>query len=216
VSAARKLIDDLRAAGVRVTRRGDRLHVVADATLTPERKAWLAEHKTELLAELDHGDADIADTLRLLAGAEGVDPALIEALQPADLEGCHGLPDEVLRCYVRAVRDTDLREHGKRPADETAMAMCAHCGPVWIHPDVADVLPTVRGWPVCAGCAWCHVGNRSAMSRPAVTCGGCEHFVRDVLNPAQGMGRCSIGCEPQRPWPCAEHECEKFRPRGAA
>lgn len=42
MSAARKLIDDLRAAGVRVTRRGDRLHVVADATLTPERKAWLA------------------------------------------------------------------------------------------------------------------------------------------------------------------------------
>jgi len=53
VTDATALIADLRARGVEVEPRGDKLHLTADeGTLTPDLLAVVAEHKAELLAAL--------------------------------------------------------------------------------------------------------------------------------------------------------------------
>jgi ribosomal protein L40E len=53
MSDAMALIADLRARGVEVEPRGDKLHLTADeGTLTPDLLAVVAEHKAELLAAL--------------------------------------------------------------------------------------------------------------------------------------------------------------------
>ena len=155
------------------------------------------------------------DRLHRLADAEGIDPALIDRLDDDDLTGCIGLSTDTLAAYVRALRDSDLRERGKVPADETARALCRSCGPVWVAPEVAAVAPVVDSWPRLLGCPWCHVKNRKAMCRPQVRCGDCQHFACDTVNPAQGMGHCSAGCDPERPYPIVKHECSRFSPRGA-
>jgi hypothetical protein len=108
----------------------------------------------------------IRTRLLVLARAERVDATVICALADADIAACDGLPVETLRAYVRALHDTDLRERGQRPDDETARALCEHCGPVWIAPEVAAVAPMVDGWPRVIGCPWCHVRNRQTIPRP--------------------------------------------------
>jgi hypothetical protein len=55
------------------------------------------------------------------------------------------------------------------PPDETAAAICQHCGPIWLHPAVGSVAPVVDGWPRVLGCPWCHVKNRDALPRPLLT-----------------------------------------------
>jgi hypothetical protein len=53
MSARHKLTDELARRGVRVTRHGDQLEVIADAgALTESRLHWLRAHKAELLIEL--------------------------------------------------------------------------------------------------------------------------------------------------------------------
>src|SRR5450631_3063583 len=103
--------------------------------------------------------------LLALADAECVDSVLVHRLPDADLFECHGLPSETLRAYVRALGDSELREHGKVPADETAHALCRSCGPVWLNPQVVAVATVVDGWPRVLGCPWCHVRNRVAIPR---------------------------------------------------
>lgn len=154
---------------------------------------------------------------RLLAAirAESLPESLIAA-HDGTPDQLAELSDTLLRTYTRMLHETRLREQGKRPESETAVALCKHCGPVWVHPDVATVLPVVRGWPTCVGCPWCHVRHRAGMSRPKITCGNCRHFVRDALNPAQGAGRCNVGHSPERPWPMVQHVCDGFGPRGGA
>lgn len=157
-----------------------------------------------------------------LADAEGFERSQVEALAPADLDGCADLPDAALRAYLHALRDAGLRERGRVPVDETAPALCAHCGPVWLHPAVAAVAPVVAGWPRVLGCPWCHAGSGEngfrAVPRPPVACTDCRHFVRDPVNPAGGMGRCNTGCEPlpSEPlhYPHAKRQCGRFDPRG--
>jgi hypothetical protein len=70
-----------------------------------------------------------------------------------------------LRAYVRALRDADLRRHGRVPPDETAQALCVACGPVWVAPGVAAVAPKVAGWCRLLGCPWCHV-RRAGLAVP--------------------------------------------------
>ena len=50
--------------------------------------------------------------------------------------------------------DTAERRAGRVPAGDTARMLCNGCGPVWIHPTIADVLPVVGGWPRALGCPW--------------------------------------------------------------
>jgi len=127
------------------------------------------------------------------------------------------LDESALRAYVRVLRDSDLRERGQRPDDETAAILCARCGPVFAAPEVAAVLPVIAGLPTAAGCAWC--GNRKRalpIPRPPMTCGSCAHFERDTLNPFGGIGRCTVARAqlPSEPpcYPFAKRTCADWRP----
>jgi hypothetical protein len=158
-ATAETLIRDLSARGVRLSRNGDKLRVEAPAgVLTPTLRAMLLEAKPAIL----HGrpDARARERLLGLAAVEGIDPVLVHALTAGDLASCIEHTDDVLRAYLRALRDTALRERGWAPDDETATIRCARCGPVYAHPAVARVLPVVNGLPTAVGCTWCH--NRGA------------------------------------------------------
>jgi hypothetical protein len=134
------------------------------AQQTPENRA------TNVLRGGEHAQQPVQHPLRGhlidLAAAEGIDAELIRRLPAEDVEGCQGLSDGVLTAYVRAVRDSDLRECGRVPADETAAAMCRHCGPVFVAPEIASAAPIVDGWPRVLGCSWCHTRNRASIPRP--------------------------------------------------
>ncbi|MBB6246183.1 hypothetical protein [Rhodanobacter sp. A1T4] len=66
-------------------------------------------------------------------------------------------------------RDTDDRHAGRVPAGDTAAMHCELCGPVWIHPSIAEVLPVVDHWPRALGCPWCFVRKAGGyIPRPSV------------------------------------------------
>ncbi len=158
-ATAETLIRDLSARGVRLSRNGDRLRV--EGAITPEDRQALAEAKPAILATLTRG------RLRALADGEGIERTHVDALPAADVDTCAELPDETLRAYLRALRDTRLRERGQVPPNETATIRCAHCGPVFAAPEVAVVLPIIAGLPTAAGCHWCHVRARGqSIPRP--------------------------------------------------
>ena len=207
-ATAHDLIHDLANQGIQLSRRGDRLRVeTAIGTLSDDLLEHLAAHKPELLARV---------RLRELADAEGFPTSLVDALTVADLEGCDGLTDDTLRAYLRCLRDSDLREHGKVPPDETATAICRSCGPVWVAPEVAAVAPKIGGFARLLGCPWCHI-NRTIIPRPKVKCSECRRFVADTVNPAAGIGTCLADHKPSpnEPmcYPHAERECASFIPR---
>jgi TubC N-terminal docking domain len=215
MTAAVDLLRDLTRSGVRLERRGDRLHVEAPAgTLTADLRQVLTDRKAELLGVLTESDGTLSALrahLFALAGAEGIDAALVRFLPDAGVAECAGLSDETLRAYVLALRDSALRLQGKVPADETAAIHCAHCGPVWAHPAVAAVLPIVDRWSRALGCPWCHIRKAGgAIPRPPVCCGDCANFTRDNVNPSGGIGHCAAGCKPLRPWPNVSHNCKSF------
>lgn len=95
----------------------------------------------------------------LLALADGLrlDRAIVQRLTTADLADCAGFPADALRAYVLALDDTATRQAGRVPLDDTAAILCQHCGPVYVHPAIAAVLPVVNGWPRALGCPWCFV-----------------------------------------------------------
>ena len=157
----------------------------------------------------------ISPTERLLAAlrAQGLPDEWL-GLDHGDDNGLAALTDKQLYGYVAMLANTDLRERGKQPVDETAAALCRSCGPIWLAPEVAAVAPIVDGWPRVLGCPWCHVKNRRAIPRPPVACCDCRHFIRDAINPAGGMGRCNSGADPDRPTPMATRECVTFQPSG--
>lgn len=217
-AAAEILIHELAERGVRLTKNADRLRVeAAPGIVTPELRLALSEHKAELLASLS---ADpIRDRLLRLAAVDSIDPAILHSLPDEDVRACADLPDKSLRAYVRALAETDLRERGVQPDGETARALCAHCGPVWLTPEVAAVAPVVAGWPRVLGCPWCHVEARRSIPRPLVACGDCERFKRDEINPAGGMGSCGAKRKPfpaePLPYPHAMRRCELHAPEDA-
>lgn len=160
------LIRDLAAHGVRLSRRGDTLHIEAPrGILTDELKKTLTAHKPALLAVLS--GSDLRARLVELAVSEGIDHALIQRLPDTDVDACAGHTDDFVRAYLRGLRDSDLRERGQRPEDESAPAVCARCGPVWLHPAVVAVAPMVEGWGQVLGCPWCFVSNRRGIPRPS-------------------------------------------------
>lgn len=158
----------------------------------------------------------VRERLLTLADAELIDPDLVRRLPESDLRGCTGLPDPTLRAYLHALDDSELRQAGKVPRNETARGLCRHCGPVWLAPEIAAVAPKPNGLPFVLGCPWCHITERSLIPRPPVHCRECTHFVPDTINPAEGMGRCKADRVPSprepMPYPNAARECERFEP----
>ncbi len=189
-----------------------------DGALTEPTKRGFVSSVSVQDGRSQKNEAAPRDRLRRLAAAMCLPVALVDGLAGADLAECAGLPDEVLRAYLHMLRDAALRARGRVPADETAPALCAHCGPVWLAPDVAAVAPVVAGWPRVLGCPWCHVKNRTATPRPLVACEDCRHFAPNAVNTAAGLGQCGAGCEPlpSEPlhYPHAKRQCGRFDPRG--
>lgn len=62
-----------------------------------------------------------------------------------------------LAAYRSMQNDFAERMAGRAPAGDTATMVCTRCGPVYIHPTIAAVLPVVDGWPRALGCPWCFV-----------------------------------------------------------
>lgn len=151
------------------------------------------------------------DRLLILADTAGVDRAHVNGLGAAAVAACAGLDDDQLAAYLCLVRDTTDRLAGRVPAGDTARMLCKGCGPVWIHPTIAEVLPVVDGWPRALGCPWCVARKAGAcIPRPPVTCDGCRHFAPGTINPRAGMGRCNAGKGAH--YPMARHGCGTFDP----
>lgn len=205
MSATPDLIRQLHRSGVRLEARGDSLHVEAlKGAVTPDLRALLINRKTDLLAALDASGA----RARLLAAVAAEYAELIHHLPGADLASSEGLPDSVLRGYVRALATDAERMAGRVPPGDTAAVHCARCGSVWLHPSVAAVLPVVNGWPRALGCPWCHVRKaRGHIPRPPTTCKDCRH---SVTNPTAGVSTCTSGHG--TPCPTPSHGCDDFRP----
>lgn len=157
--------------------------------------------------------AVLADTLKplrahllALATAEGMDANHVHRLHDLDVAACIGLDVRQLADYLALLVDTADRHAGRVPLDDTAAIHCEKCGPVWIHPSIAEVLPVVDGWPRALGCPWCFLRKAGGyIPRPSVTCEGCRHFTPDTINPAAGIGTC--GADKGMHWPMARHIC---------
>lgn len=122
--------------------------------------------------------------------------------------------DDVLLAYLHMLADDAERKAGRVPKGGTASMLCRHCGPVYVHPSIAAVLPVVGGWPRGLGCPWCFIRPKGiAIPRPHVTCADCAHFVHDAVNP-EGMGRCAIDANHGGTnWPHQQRQCGRFEPR---
>lgn len=159
--------------------------------------------------------AAIRARLLELTAAAYMDPAPVRALPESYLRDCAGLSDDAMRALLSMLADDAERRAGRVPNDDTAGILCRSCGPVYLHPSIAAVLPVVNGWPRALGCPWCHlpkVGNNMGIPRPPVTCGACKHFELDAINPAGGVGSCRMGITPRRaPYPLNEQYCGNFR-----
>jgi hypothetical protein len=213
-ATAENLIRVCTEAGIQLSRNGGKLRVAGKpGAITPELQLTLTEHKAELLTALND---DPRAVLMKLADANGINPELIQGLHDTDIASCADLPHDVLLSYLRLLRRSDMRRNRLVPAEETAMALCRSCGPVWIHPAVAAVAPLVNGWPRVLGCPWCHVRRAGGyVPRPSVQCVDCSNIVRDAVNPDGGVCNCAARRSPERPWPNANHECSAFDPSDA-
>ena len=122
--------------------------------------------------------------LLAVAAAECVDAALVHYLQDADLIGCVGLDDGQLAIFLQCLCDTADRHAGRVPKADTALIHCQHCGPVWIHPTIAAVLPLVRDWPRALGCPWCFVRRAGGyIPRPPALRGDGQQVNGDTVAP---------------------------------
>jgi hypothetical protein len=142
------------------------------------------------------------------AGGWGVDH--VHRLHDLDVAGCVGLDERQLAAFLSMLEESAERHAGRVPAGHTAAIHCAHCGPVWIHPDIAEVLPVVDGWPRALGCPWCFARKAGGyIPRPSVVCGDCARFAPDTINPEAGMGTCGAGKGAH--YPMQRHTCGAWR-----
>jgi hypothetical protein len=148
-----------------------------------------------------------------LADRLGIDGAHVHRLPSADLALWAAIPGGSLRAYLVAADDTATRQAGKVPLDDTAPIYCQYCGPVYVHPSIAAVLPVVDGWPRALGCPWCAIRKASGtIPRPHVTCATCASYRPDTINPAAGVGDCASGQGTH--YPMQRYSCEAFKPSG--
>jgi hypothetical protein len=166
----------------------------------------VAVQKQEGVAETADPLHAIRVHLLALAAAEGMDVDHAHRLHDLDIAACIGLDACQLAACLSMLVDTADRHAGRAPAGDTAPIHCEGCGPVWIHPDIAEVLPVVDGWPRALGCPWCFVRKAGGyIPRPSVACEGCRHLTPDTINPAAGMGVCGAGKGMR--WPMTRHAC---------
>lgn len=147
MNTAAHLLEELASAGVSLSRRGDRLHVEANAgTLLPAMRARLTAAKSDLLALLPVSPLPPLPRLLELAAAERLPPDLVKNLPADDLSACAGSTDDELRAYLRALERSEQMARGLVPASYTAAAECARCGPVRLW----------EGAPArVTACPWC-------------------------------------------------------------
>ena len=199
------LLAEARAAGIRVTVRGDRLRIEAKpGAVSADMRARLAAGKLELVEALQDAEAVMRGHLLNLADAEGVDAAHVHRLHADDLAACEGLDDATLRGYLRALETAARMDAGLVPVEYSHAVQCDGCGPVWLWPDCPDKVKA---------CPWCFrrkAGKR--IPRPPVQCGDCRHYAADPLNPEAGVGTCGLGKDAR--WPMQPHTCGDMRPLG--
>ena len=148
----------------------------APAALVPQRVPVVPSAP----AQKQQGEAGMAGTppilrarLLMLATAAQIDPHHVHRMLDPDLSDYAGLSDEQLTACLHMMADTADRQAGRVPAGDTAAMLCIHCGPVWIHPGIAEVLPVVDGLPRGLGCPWCFVRKAGgSVPRPALCSGG--------------------------------------------
>lgn len=141
--------------------------------------------------------------LLALAESELVPAGLVHGLADADVTACAGLPDAVLRAYLRALEAGQRMDAGQVPPEwgEPVARTCDGCGPVLLWQGCP---------PVVKACPWCFRRKAGkAIPRPLVACGDCRHFTPDTVNPPAGMGGCGLG-HPSR-WPMQRHRCGDWR-----
>lgn len=159
--------------------------------------------------ESQGGDAEKAKEQRArllaLAADEGLPAGLVHGLADADVSACAGLPDAVLRAYLRALEAGRRMDAGEVPLGwgEPVARTCEGCGPVLL-------------WPGCPpnveACPWCFRRRAGkAIPRPLVTCGDCRHYLPDTVNSPAGMGGCGLGHLSR--WPMQRHRCGDWRLR---
>ncbi len=207
------LIQRLVSTGIHLSTEGGRLRVEAPpGAITAELRALLANRKADLIEAM----SGTRGHLLALAESEGVAVSLVHDLSDADVCACSGFPDTVLCAYLHAMRDEADRMAGRVPQGDTAAILCQHCGPVYVHPSIADVLPVVNGWPRALDCPWCFIRKAGRyIPHPPVACATCRHFQADTINPAAGMGRCAIdAARAQDPptYPSTSRHCGSWRP----
>jgi hypothetical protein len=156
------------------------------------------------------------DRLLALAAVDCRDLTLVQALPASFLHACGDMREDALRALLSMLADDAERKAGRVPAGDTATILCERCGPVFLNPAIARVLPQVGGWPRALGCPWCFIRKAGLyVPRPQVTCATCEHFQCDAVNPAQGMGRCAVdAARPHDPptYPACVRHCGDWCP----
>ena len=132
--SASALLYELRAAGVRVSARGDMLQIESKpGAVSAGMRDRLAAMKPTLLEMLRNGETTMRAHLLNLADGEGVDASHIRRLHADDVAACVGESDDTLRTYLRGLNRGARMDAGLVPFDWTATAHCAGCGPVWWH-----------------------------------------------------------------------------------
>lgn len=85
-------------------------------------------------------------TLKVIARAEGIPQAVVDAIDPRDLTTCAGLPAPTLGAYLRVLHRSRQMAAGEVPTGWTHLAQCIGCGPVWLPPAMPAA---VRACPWC-------------------------------------------------------------------
>ena len=181
-----RILETLAAAGVTVTRHGDRLRLKPASGSVPGDVVELARaHKPELLQALPDA-ADPRASLYRLADAEGLPRGIVDRLTDADLDpdnGAHLLDDAGLRRWLHVLAENERMRQGIAPDGWTQPSHCERCGPVRLW----------TGAPLhVIGCPWCHVRRAGgAVPRPSVTCAACTHRQPRPDTSDAGMHTCT-------------------------
>ena len=139
-----RILETLAAAGVTVTRHGDRLRLKPASGNVPGDVVELARaHKLELLQALPDPEALDAMRAHLLAICRShlLPERLVAELPDADLIDCELLSPEGLVRWVHVLAENERMREGIAPDGWTQASYCHHCG-LWAW------------WPAAFRLAW--------------------------------------------------------------
>lgn len=173
----------------------------------PREGARIAESQKSQRAEVEKTEIGVMRAHLLeLAKLERLPADLVHHLHDDDLRAIpEDFTERNLTAYLRELLAAREMDAGAIPESwgGAIEATCEGCGPVYLWP----------GAPVrLKACPWCF--RRKAgktIPRPRVKCGDCLHYQPDPINPAAGMGACSLGAA-RAYWPTKLHHCADIRP----